>query len=146
MSDGPLKVDGSIIPGLVTGGRAILAAHRVREAAIAALKDAADEIVMPTAVERAPLLVPENFKRAGQMGGDQGGLPGELRESAKVELEEDENRVALSFDTPYAATQHEHMDWEHADGQAKFLESAMVGSREQVIERVAAKLREVLGG
>lgn len=146
MSEGPFTLDGSIIPGLVTGGRAIITAQRIHDAALEALKDAADEIVMPLAAGRAPLLVPENYKRAGQMGGDQGGTPGELRESAKVELEHDENRVALSFDTVYAAIQHERLDWEHPNGQAKYLETSMTETRSQVLDRVAAKLREVTGG
>lgn len=48
---------------------------------------------------------------------------GPLRESATVKqaslgvLES-----ALIFDTPYAATQHEHTEFHHDDGQAKYVE------------------------
>lgn len=132
-----------ISPHEVTGGLTVLAAHHILQAALDGLKDAADEIVMPLAVERAPILLPENLKRAGRTGGDQGGEPGELRESGSVELQREERQVALSFDTVYASLQHERLDWHHDDGQAKFLESAMNDTRSQVLERVAAKVREV---
>lgn len=136
----------NVLPRLVTGGSASLAAAEVLAAALDGLKDAAEEIVKPAAVEKAPLLTPENYKRAGQMGGDQGGLPGELRESCEVDEERDERRVAISFNTIYASLQHERTDWHHTDGESKYLERAMSATRDEVIERVAAKIREVTGG
>ena len=147
MSDGikTFAFGHDVAPRDVTGGRAVLAAAHVLEAALEGLKDAADEIVMPLAVEKAPLLTPASMKRAGRFGGNQGGAPGELRESANVDLEADERRVALSFNTIYASLQHERTDWHHEDGESKYLESAMNESRNEVRERVAARIREATG-
>lgn len=134
----------------VNGAGAFLAAcDEIRTAALEGLLSAAEEIVLPLAVEKAPLL--EDVERAGTGHGPranpakyQGGEPGELKASAKVvdELEKNQ-RVGIAFDTPYAALQHEHMDWHHEQGQAKYLESALNESQDDVIDHVAKKVREV---
>jgi hypothetical protein len=135
----------NILPRLVTGGEASLAAREILNLALDALHEAAEDIVKPAAVEKAPLLVPEHYKRAGRFGGGQGGAPGELRESCEVNEERDERRVGISFNTVYASLQHEHMDWHHADGEAKYLERAMSEKRDEVIEHLAKKIRERTG-
>lgn len=51
--------------------------------------------------------------------------PGHLRDTALVDIEVDEDGATaiISFNTVYAARQHEEMDYNHREGeQAKFLE------------------------
>lgn len=68
------------------------------------------EIVLGEAVRRAPV------------------LEGTLRGSGNSELvvEGTGANAVLSFNTPYAARQHEEEDWTHAQGgEAKYLENAI---------------------
>ena len=54
-------------------------------------------------------------------------------------------RGAVSYDTPYAARQHEEMDYRHDEGRrAKFLEQAFKEQGTTALEHIAAKVREVL--
>lgn len=134
----------------VTGGNHLLAAAaEIRKAALDGLLSAAEEILLPAAVEKAPLLI--NTQRAGTGHGPhanpakyQGGEPGELKESARVKDEIEANqRVGVSFDTPYAAEQHERMDYHHEVGEAKFLENALNETSDEVVDHIAKKVREV---
>lgn len=53
--------------------------------------------------------------------------------------------AAVSYDTVYAVRQHEELDWQHAEGrQAKYLESALIDSVDEVPEIVAAQVRRAL--
>jgi hypothetical protein len=138
-----------VAPSSVTGGKLLLAADEIVKAAMEGLLSAAEDIVKPTAVEKAPLLV--DVAKAGSGHGPhadpakyQGGKVGELRASAHVIDERDsESRVGVGFDTPYASLQHERMDWHHAVGEAKFLENALNETHDEVIARIADKIREV---
>ena len=57
----------------------------------------------------------------------------------------DGKRGAVSYDTPYAVTQHERMDLHHdGKGQAKWLELTMAQERDRVAQIIATKLREGL--
>jgi hypothetical protein len=150
MSDAPANefegftFDRNIAPREVTGGEGLLgAAHAIVQAALAGLEDAAN-MVKDKAVEKAPLLTAESMPRAGRVGGDQGGTPGELRESAKVDMED--HTAAISFNTIYASLQHERMDWHHTDGHAKYLETAMNENRSDAVQIIADRIREVTGG
>lgn len=116
------------------------------EAAKRGLEKAANDVVLKEAIHQAPELMPESMKRAGRVGGDQGGVPGELKDSAKVEMIEDGHTAAISFNTIFASLQHEHMDWHHESGNAKFLENAMNETRPEQIETIAAEIRKVTGG
>lgn len=51
--------------------------------------------------------------------------------------------VEVSFAAFWAAWQHEHMDWHHEHGHAKFLELAMAEQGKAWLEAVAVQLREV---
>lgn len=155
MSDSPisgLSFDHNIRPSEVTGGRLMLAIEEIRKAAMEGLLSAAEEIVKPVAVEKAPVLV--NEARAGTGHGPhadpakyQGGKVGELRASAHVVDErESEQRVGIVFDTPYASLQHERMDWHHDVGEAKYLENALNETRKEVVEHIADRVRRVTGG
>lgn len=152
MTDNPvagIEFNRGIAPSSVTGGRLLLASEEIRKAAMEALLSAAEDIVKPVAVEKAPLLV--DVARAGTGHGPhadpakyQGGKVGELRASAHVVDERDsESRVGIAFDTPYASLQHEHLDWHHADGEAKYLENALNETSKEVIAHVADRIREV---
>jgi hypothetical protein len=155
MNDNPIEgisFNRNIRPSEVTGGRLLLAIEEIRKAAMAGLLSAAEEVVKPVAVEKAPMLV--NEARAGTGHGPhadpakyQGGKVGELRESAHVVDErEGEQRVGIVFDTPYASLQHERMDWHHDIGEAKYLENALNETRKEVVEHIADRVRRVTGG
>lgn len=55
---------------------------------------------------------------------------GHLRNSAKNTVSGDQ--AAVSYNTPYAARQHEELGWQHTDGEAKFLENAMRAERDNI--------------
>lgn len=131
------------------GGQFLAACEEIKKAALDALLSAADEIVLPEAVKKAPELV--DVARAGTGHGPhanpakyQGGAPGELKASGHVvdELAEGQ-RVGVAFDTPYAALQHERMDWHHEQGEAKYLENALTEKAEEVIDHIANHVRSV---
>lgn len=51
-------------------------------------------------------------------------------------------RGSVSFDTPYAAKQHENMHYRHKKGRkAKYLEGPLNANKNKVLEIVAAALR-----
>lgn len=62
---------------------------------------------------------------------------GRLRGSGRVE----DGQVI--YDAPYAAVVHERMDVHHDVGEAKFLESAANGHKQQLAEKLAAEIRRV---
>lgn len=68
---------------------------------------------------------------------------GTLRNSAKVTAGDGE--AAVSYNTPYAVKQHEEIGYAHKDGQAKFLETAMVDNRDKIAEAIATHLRRIIG-
>jgi len=48
---------------------------------------------------------------------------GPLRASGTVSVDKSKGQSAVSYDTPYAARQHEELTWHHTEGQAKYLET-----------------------
>lgn len=52
---------------------------------------------------------------------------------------------AVSSDLPYAVRQHEDLDLQHDDGQAKYLESAALDSLDEVGQIIGAAVRRRLG-
>lgn len=57
----------------------------------------------------------------------------------------DDMTVQVGFTSLVSRLQHENLDWVHSDGgQPKFLEAAV--DQVDIEARVAAKVREVLGG
>lgn len=139
------SVSSNVTPREVMGGAGGLhaAVEEIVQAAIAGLEDAAN-MVKDKAVENAPLLTAESMPRAGRVGGDQGGTPGELKGSARVDMEG--QTAAISFNTIYASLQHERLDWHHTDGEAKYLERAMNETRPEQVDIIAKRIREVTGG
>lgn len=53
-----------------------------------------------------------------------------------------ENAVSgsVSYNTPYAANQHEHTEYDHPlGGQAKYLESVLTGDQDKILDIIAGK-------
>ncbi|MFJ4009466.1 hypothetical protein [Streptomyces sp. NPDC090026] len=68
-----------------------------------------------------------------------------LSRSGTVSVDEGRLQAAVSYDTPYAARQHEEMDYRHAPGrQAKYLEQPLNASRRRIEAIFAAELRRAL--
>lgn len=70
---------------------------------------------------------------------------GTLERSGRVDRDGLEGTI--SYDTVYAARQHEELTWRHAPGrQAKYLETALLRSRETTRRLMAVSLRRWLRG
>ncbi len=98
------------------------ASQLIRKAAAEGLADAA-EVVKQEAIQRTPLET------------------GELRNSAGTASEGLE--AVVYFDTPYAVKQHEEVGYHHQDGEAKFLENAVIATKSTVAAIVAEAIRSV---
>jgi len=74
------------------------------------------------------------------------GETGKLRESATrhpAVITDDEVSVRMSFggpDVPYAVIQHEKLQYEHDDGEAKYLENTLRASRVYLLPRLGRRL------
>jgi hypothetical protein len=67
---------------------------------------------------------------------------GPLELSGAVSQDDDLGEVAISYDTPYAAEQHENLTYRHDEGrEAKYLENAANEERATVLAIVAARTR-----
>lgn len=101
-----------------------LAAAAMRQAAHDAVGDAA-EYILETANRTVPI-EEATLKRSGQVSQD--GLT-----------------AMISYDTPYAARQHEELDYRHDSGRrAKWLEKTMEEEEKAVTEFLRKKLGGVL--
>lgn len=63
---------------------------------------------------------------------------GALRASGSVEAQG--LTADISYTAPYAVVQHEKTEYRHDDGQAKFLEQALLSSPDQVLQVIAAEI------
>lgn len=68
---------------------------------------------------------------------------GTLRASADWEVNGKWGKVY--FDSPYAAVQHERLDFKHTDGEAKYLEKPAKEKQAIYAAALAARLRRKLG-
>lgn len=60
---------------------------------------------------------------------------GTLERSGRVQVDEQNMRGIVSYDTPYAMRQHEELSWKHAPGrQAKYLETAVNNNQQKTME------------
>lgn len=67
---------------------------------------------------------------------------GILSQSGATTTDPGAKQVAVSYDTPYAARQHEDLSLSHDAGrQAKFLENPLNTDRQKMLEIVAAEYR-----
>lgn len=72
---------------------------------------------------------------------------GTLERSSDTGVEDDSSGVtgSLSYDTPYAAAQHENLALHHdGKGRAKWLELTMAEQRHALGQIVAARIREAM--
>lgn len=70
---------------------------------------------------------------------------GILRASGQVTPATASNLEAhVSYDTAYAARQHEELDWQHDEGQAKYLEGPLEEHRQELAQAIAARLGQGL--
>jgi hypothetical protein len=95
----------------------------IRRVAAKAINKMAEGAILADAIQEAPV------------------EEGTLRGSGRVEPATPQNLTArISFSTPYAARQHEELDWEHPKGgKAKFLEDPLKRHGAQ-IERIVGKV------
>lgn len=68
-----------------------------------------------------------------------------LRNSATASHDPDALTAAVSYDTPYAARQHEELDYHHRTGGPKYLERALASEADLVARLVQAQIRKALG-
>lgn len=72
---------------------------------------------------------------------------GDLQGSGTVSTDPAELKAAVSYDTPYAARQHEELDYRHDPGRsAKFLENAANSQASTVGQIIANTIRSRIGG
>lgn len=68
---------------------------------------------------------------------------GTLERSGSTSADEGALKAAVSYDTPYAARQHEEMSWHHDQGRsAKFLESAFNSESKTAGQIIAAEIKK----
>ena len=68
-----------------------------------------------------------------------------LRNSATASHDPEALTAAVSYDTPYAARQHEELSYHHREGGPKYLESALASERDAVARLLQAQIRKALG-
>jgi hypothetical protein len=70
---------------------------------------------------------------------------GTLQRSGAVTVTSDGEAVAVSYDTPYAARQHEELTWKHKPGRtAKYLEGPFEANKGRLLEIIAEHARREL--
>lgn len=71
---------------------------------------------------------------------------GPLRESAQVtEATPSSLTSYVSYDTPYATRQHEELDYQHEDGQAKYLEQPLEEHHDDLLQAIATHVGRETG-
>lgn len=56
-------------------------------------------------------------------------------------LPEKAKKGSVSFNTEYAAQQHEQINYKHENGQAKYLESVIIENQDRILNCIADKIR-----
>lgn len=110
-----------------SSSKAISIAER---AGMKALKKASEATILRKAVQEAP-------KRPPPIGGT-------LRASASVHEDAARKAVHISFNTPYAAKQHEELGYHHSVGKAKYLEDPFRAGTAQVVKYVQLEVNKAL--
>lgn len=104
-----------------------------RAGAVAGLKIAAEHLL-----QKSRELVPHE-EGTLERSGTPADRPGAL------DVDEENLRAAVSYDTPYAVRQHEELTWQHDEGrQAKYLEEPMNTEQTTMRELIAAQIRRSL--
>lgn len=56
---------------------------------------------------------------------------------------ENSTKGSVGYNTPYAANQHEHTEYDHPlGGQAKYLESVLTGEKDRILQLIAGEWEE----
>lgn len=92
----------------------------IRQGAGEGLQEAAD-VVKQESIERTPLET------------------GELRNDCSTAVEDLD--AVVYYSKVYAARQHEEVGWHHQDGEAKFLENAVIAKQSEVAAVIAQAIR-----
>lgn len=74
---------------------------------------------------------------------------GALRNAANIDtpvIKGNEVISAVRFTGKYAVNQHEHVEYQHASGEAKYLEKAVLEKPEQLKAMMAEQLQSLFGG
>ena len=120
--------------------------RRLKEASarqIAAAAHALDEFtgeVIGNAAERAPV--------GGGVFSPKDPAPGTLKASATqtpAVVEGGKITAQCGFNTVYAARQHEELEWNHDQGEAKYLENALTELTPKLGPHIADAIKEVGG-
>jgi hypothetical protein len=70
---------------------------------------------------------------------------GTLERSGRASMDRSSLTAAVSYDTVYAARQHEELTWQHAPGRkAKYLEDPFLTEEPQVAALIQAAIRRAL--
>lgn len=70
-----------------------------------------------------------------------------LERSGVASVNAEDLEAAVSYDTPYAARQHEELTWRHAPGRiAKYLEVTAYENQQEIAELVAAPPQAAVNG
>jgi hypothetical protein len=71
---------------------------------------------------------------------------GTLMRSGRAVVDRSRGTASVSYDTPYAARQHEDLTMRHGPGrQAKYLESAIDDTRDDCLRIIARAVQRALG-
>lgn len=70
---------------------------------------------------------------------------GALRNSSTASHDPETLTAAVSYDTSYAARQHEELSYHHREGGPKYLERALASERDTVSRLIQAQIRKALG-
>lgn len=72
---------------------------------------------------------------------------GDLERSGDIDTDEDDLKVSVYYDRPYAVRQHEEMTWRHDQGRkAKYLELPMHTENDTMLAIIAKAAGEPLEG
>lgn len=68
-----------------------------------------------------------------------------LQDSGNTDIDREKLEATVYFDTPYAARQHEELDWQHDEpGQAKYLETPLILREKVGLRMLAEEIRKEL--
>ena len=69
---------------------------------------------------------------------------GPLRKAYSVKGVNQEPVALVIVDSPYAVRQHEELDYNHTNGQAKYLEQPLTDNRNELMGIIAQHMREAI--
>lgn len=107
----------------------------LREALIYAAKESQKKAPVDTGDLRGSVLV-EMDNTVIAKGNEDGGL------TVTGDAPENSTKGSVSYNTPYAANQHEHTEYDHKNGQAKYLESVLTGEKDRILQLIAGEWEE----